>query len=96
MSLMGELNYFPGLQIKQLNEVTFVCPTKYCRDLLKRFDMVDAKSIDTPMTTNGNLEKNENGKDVIMKKYRGMIGSLLYLTASWPDIMFSVCMCVRY
>lgn len=58
MSLTGELNYFPALQIKQLNEGTFVCQTKYCKDLLKRFDMVDAKSIDTLMAMNGNLEKN--------------------------------------
>ncbi|XP_050915943.1 secreted RxLR effector protein 161-like [Lathyrus oleraceus] len=58
--------------------------------------MEDAKSIDTLMPTNGNLERNENGKDVGLKKYRAMIGSLIYLTASRHDIMFSVCMCVRY
>ncbi|XP_050878514.1 secreted RxLR effector protein 161-like [Lathyrus oleraceus] len=96
MSLTGELNYFLCLQIIQLNEGTFVCQIEYCKDLLKRFGMVDAKSIDTPMATNGNLERNENGKDVEVKKYRGMIGYLLYLTASRPDIMFSVCMCSRY
>ncbi|XP_050915760.1 uncharacterized mitochondrial protein AtMg00810-like [Lathyrus oleraceus] len=96
MSLMGESNYFPGLQIKQLDEGTFVCQTNYCNNLLKRFGMEDAKSIDTPMPTNGNLERNENGKDIDVKKYRGMIGSLLYLTASRPYIMFSVCMCARY
>ncbi|XP_050915544.1 secreted RxLR effector protein 161-like [Lathyrus oleraceus] len=96
MNLMGELDYFLGLQIKQLNEVRFFCQTKYGKDLLKRFGMVDAKSIDTPMVTNGNLERNENGKNVEVKKYRGMIGSLLYLTAFRSDIMFSVCICVRY
>ena len=96
MSLMGELNYFLGLQIKQLDEGTAVCQTKYCRELLKRFGMNDSKSIDTPMPTNGNLDKDDNGKSVDVKKYRGMIGSLLYLTASRPDIMFSVCMCARY
>jgi hypothetical protein len=58
--------------------------------------MEDAKSIDTPMPTNGNLERDENGKDVDVKRYIGMIGSLLYLTASRPDIMFSMCMCARY
>ena len=96
LSLMGELNYFLGIQIKQLKEGTLVCQTKYFKELLKRFGMEDAKSIDTPMATNGNLEKDTNGKDVDVKKYRGMIGSLLYLTASRPDIMFSVCMCARY
>ena len=96
MSLMGELNYFLGLQIKQLKEGTLVCQTKFCKELLKRFGMEDAKSIDTPMATNGNLEKDPNGNDVDVKKYRGMIGPLLYLTASRPDTMFSVCMCARY
>ncbi|XP_050895724.1 uncharacterized mitochondrial protein AtMg00810-like [Lathyrus oleraceus] len=95
-SLMGELNYFPGLQIKQLNKGTFVCQTKYCNELLKRFGMEDAKSIKTQMPTNENSERNENGKDVDVKKYKGMIYSLLYLTASRPNIKFSVCMCSYY
>lgn len=86
ISLMEELNYFFGIKIKQLNEGSFVYQTKYCNNLLNRFGMEDAKSIDTPMATNGNLEKNENGKDIDVKKYRGMIGSLLYLTASRSDI----------
>ncbi|XP_050893387.1 uncharacterized mitochondrial protein AtMg00810-like [Lathyrus oleraceus] len=96
MSIMGDLNYFLGLQINQLNERTFVCQMKYCNELLKRFGMEDAKSIDTLMPINGNLERNENGKDVDVNKYRGMITSLLYLTASRPDIMFNVCMWARY
>ncbi|XP_050919564.1 secreted RxLR effector protein 161-like [Lathyrus oleraceus] len=58
--------------------------------------MEDEKSIDTPMPTNGNLERNENGKDVDVNKYRGMTGYLLYLTASRSDIMFSMCMCACY
>lgn len=62
-------------------------------DLLKRLSMVDANSIDTPTTVNSNLERNENGKDVELNKYKGMIGSLLYLTASRPDIVFIVCIC---
>ncbi|XP_050916598.1 uncharacterized mitochondrial protein AtMg00810-like [Lathyrus oleraceus] len=95
-SLMGELSYFQGLQIKQLKEGTFVCQTKYCQELLKRFEMEDAMSIDMPMLTNGNLERDENGKDVYVKRYRGMIGPLLYLTTSRRDIKFSVCMCARY
>ncbi|XP_050886237.1 uncharacterized protein LOC127091593 [Lathyrus oleraceus] len=96
MSLMGELNYFLDLQIKKLNEGTFICQIKYCNEILKKFGMEDEKSIDTQMPTNGNLEKDENGKDVDVKKYRDMIGSLLYLTVSRSDIMFSVCMCTHY
>lgn len=56
MSMMGELNYFLGLQIKQLKEETFVCQTKYCNDLLKRFDMENSKIIDTPMPTAVNMD----------------------------------------
>ena len=93
---MRELNYFLSLQKKQLNKGTIVCQTKYCRELLKHFGMNDSKSIYTPMPTNGNLDKDEHGKSVDVKKYRGMIGFLLYLTASRPDIMFSICMCARY
>ncbi|XP_050908314.1 uncharacterized mitochondrial protein AtMg00810-like [Lathyrus oleraceus] len=96
MSLMAELSYFLGLQIKQLNEGTFMCQTKYYNRLLKRFGMEDAKSIDTSMLTNGNLEKNENGKDIDVNKYRGMISYLLYLIASRTNIMFSACMCDHY
>ena len=96
MSMMGELNYFLGLQIKQLEEGTFVSQTKYCNELLKRFDMANSKVIDTSMPTVVNMDRDENDKVVDIKRYRGMIGSLLYLTASRPDIMFSVCMCARY
>ena len=58
--------------------------------------MENSKDARTPMSTNTKLDKDENGKDVDQKIFRGMIGSLLYLTASRPDIMFSVCLCARY
>jgi len=96
MSMMGELNFFLGLQIKQLKEGTFINQSKYCKELLKRFEMINAKEMATPMSTSCYLDKDEKGKPVELSKYRGMIGSLLYLTASRPDIMFSVCMCARY
>ncbi|XP_050915149.1 uncharacterized mitochondrial protein AtMg00810-like [Lathyrus oleraceus] len=96
ISFIWELNYFLGLQIKKLNEGTFVCQTKYCNELLKIFGMEDAKSIDTQIPTNANWERNENGKNVDVKNSRGMIGSLIYLTTSRMNVMFSVCMCARY
>src|SRR3954469_7930303 len=64
--------------------------------MLKRFDMVDAKPMKTPMPTNGQFDLDPNGIDVDQKVYRSMIGSLLYLCASRPDIMLSVCMCARF
>ena len=90
MSLMCELKFFLGFQIKQMREGTFICQTKYINDMLKKFDMADAKPIKTPMAVNGHLDLNENGKSVDQKVYRSMIGSLLYLCASRPDIMLSV------
>jgi hypothetical protein len=96
MSMMGELKFFLGFQIKQLKEGTFISQTKYIHDTLKKFNMVNAKPIKTPMPTNGHLDLNEEGKVVDIKVYHSMIGSLLYLCTSRPDIMLSVCMCARF
>jgi hypothetical protein len=96
MSMMGELNYFLGFQVKQLKEGTLISQTKYTQDLLKRFGMKDEKPAKTPMRTDRHLDLNKGGKSVDQKAYRSMIGSLLYLCASRPDIMLSVCMCARF
>src|SRR6266498_3782060 len=96
MSMMVELKYFLGFQIKQLKQGTFLCQTKYIADMLKKFDIEGAKPIKTPMSTNGHLDLNNEGKSMDQKVYRSMIGSLLYLCASRPDIMLSVCMCARF
>jgi len=94
MFMMRELNYFLGLQIKQLNHGTFLSQTKYCKELLKKFDMENCKEISTPMATNCYLDSDEKGTSVDQTKYRRLIGSLL--TASKPNIMFSVCLCGRF
>jgi hypothetical protein len=96
MSMMGELKYFLGFQIKQLEEVTFISQTKYTQDILKKFEMKDVKPIKTPLGTNGHLNLDIGGNSIAQKVYRSMIGSLLYLCASTPDIMLSVCMCARF
>ncbi|GKU89231.1 hypothetical protein SLEP1_g3397 [Rubroshorea leprosula] len=96
MSMMGELNFFLGLQIKQSKEGIFINQSKYTKEMLKKFGMETCKPIVTPMSTSINLDKDEGGKPIDPKLYRSMIGSLLYLTASRPDIMFSVCLCARF
>jgi hypothetical protein len=96
MYMMGELNYFLRFQIKQLQEGTFISQTKYIQDILKKFGMKNAKPIKTPMGTNGHLDLDTGGKSVDQKVYRSMIGSLLYLCASQPDIMLSICMCAMF
>ena len=96
MSMMGELNYFLGLQIKQRNDGIFINQAKYTKELIKRFGLESAKTSKTPMATTTKLDKDEQGTSVDIKLYRSMIGSLLYLTASRPDIMFCVCLCARF
>ncbi|RVW33129.1 Retrovirus-related Pol polyprotein from transposon RE1 [Vitis vinifera] len=74
MSMMGELNFFLGLQIKQLKEGTFIDQAKYIRDLLKRFNMEEAKTMKTPMSSSIKLDMDEKVKSVNSTMYRGMIG----------------------
>ena len=75
---------------------TFMSQGKYIKDMLKKFRMNDAKAISTPMGTNDNLDSDASGNMVDQKMYRSMIGSLLYVTASRLDVMFSVCMTARF
>ena len=92
MSMMGELKFFLGFQVKQLRGGTFINQALYIQDMLKRFKMQDVKPMKTSMPTNGQLHLDPNGKEVDHKVYRSKISSLLYLCASRPDIMLSVCM----
>ncbi|GJR65345.1 retrovirus-related pol polyprotein from transposon TNT 1-94 [Tanacetum coccineum] len=96
MSMMGELNFFLGLQIKQMKDGIFFNQSKYIKEMLKKFGLEDSKPMKTPMSSDTKLKKDEECESVDSTKYRGMIGSLLYLTASRPDIMFSVCLCARF
>ncbi|GMI76671.1 hypothetical protein HRI_001336400 [Hibiscus trionum] len=96
MSMMGELSFFLGLQIKQKKDGTFINQAKYIKDMLKKFGLENAKPQATPMSSSTKLDKDEEGKCVDSKLYRSMIRSLLYLTASRPDILFSVCLCARF
>ncbi|GJW19092.1 retrovirus-related pol polyprotein from transposon TNT 1-94 [Tanacetum coccineum] len=96
MSMMGELNFFLRLQIKQMEDGIFFNQSKYIKEMLKKFGLEDSKPMKTPMSSDTKLTKDKECELVDSTKYRGMIGSLLYLTASRPDIMFSVCLCARF
>ena len=96
MSSMGELSYFLGLQVKQTPLGIFISQSKYAKELVKRFGMDDASTMKTPMPTNAVIDADESGKPVDQKVYRAIVGSLLYLTASRPDIMFATCICARF
>nr|GEY16713.1 uncharacterized mitochondrial protein AtMg00810-like [Tanacetum cinerariifolium] len=96
MSMMSELNFFLGLQIKQMEDGIFFNQSNYIKEMLKKFELEDSKPMETPMSSDTKLTKDEEYESVDSTKYRGMIGSLLYLTISRPDIMFSVCLCARF
>ncbi|GJR28861.1 putative ribonuclease H-like domain-containing protein [Tanacetum coccineum] len=96
MSSMGELIFFLGLQVKQKTDGIFISQDKYVADMLKKFDLANMKTEITPMEAKMALTKDEEADEVDVHLYRSMIGSLMYLTASRPDIMFAVCACSRF
>ncbi|GJY14255.1 putative ribonuclease H-like domain-containing protein [Tanacetum coccineum] len=85
-----------GLQVQQKKDGIFISQDKYVVDILKKFDFITMKIASTPTETNKALIKDEEAKNVDVYLYRSMIGSLMYLTTSRPDIMFAVCACARF
>ncbi|GJT99441.1 putative ribonuclease H-like domain-containing protein [Tanacetum coccineum] len=96
MSSMGELSFFLGLRVKHKSDGIFISQDKYVAEILKKFDFASIKTASTPMETNKALVKDEEAKDVDVHLYRSMIGSLMYLKAFRPDIMFAVCACAWF
>jgi isopentenyldiphosphate isomerase len=86
MSMMGEITFFLGIQVKQTRQGTFVHQAKYMKDQMKKFNMDEIKPVSTLMSTTTSLDLDENGEAVGQREYRSMIGSLLYLTTTWLDI----------
>jgi hypothetical protein len=87
MSLLGELSFFLGLHICQSNQGICISQTKYIKEMLKRFGMEDCKLVTTLMQTSCKLSKDDASKSTEQRKYRSIIGSLLYVIASRPDVM---------
>ncbi|KAM0066395.1 putative RNA-directed DNA polymerase [Helianthus debilis subsp. tardiflorus] len=96
MSAMGEMNFFLGLQVQQTESGIFIHQTKYVGDVLNRFQMSDATPIGTPLAVNHGITPDLKGEAVSPSYYRAMIGSLMYLTSSRPDIMYPTCLLARY
>jgi hypothetical protein len=90
MSMMGELTFFLGIQMKQ---DTFVHQAKYTKNLIKKFNMAELKPVSTLMSTATSLGPGEDGEAFYQREYMSMIGSLLYLTATRPNIQSVVCLC---
>ena len=96
MSAMGELSFFLGLQVQQSEKGIFIHQTKYVHEMQNRFNLVDGKLSGTPIEVNHKLSPALDEADTDQREYRSMIGSLMYLTASRPDVMFAVSICSRY
>ena len=96
MSMVGELTYFLGLQVKQTDSGIYINQAKYARNLVKRFGLDKVAHARTPMAANAKLTNDPSGEFVDVTLYRSMIGCLLYLIASRPDIAFSVGVCSRF
>jgi hypothetical protein len=86
MSMMGELTFFLGIQVKQTKQGTFVHQAKYTKDLMKKFNMVELKPMSTPMSSATLLGPDEDSEAMDQREYRSIIDSLLYLTATRLDI----------
>jgi hypothetical protein len=96
MSMMGELTFFLGIQVKQTKEDIFIHQAKYTKDLMKKFNMAELKSMTTPMSMATALDPDKNGDVIDQREYRSIIDSLLYLTVTRSDIQFTVCLCTHF
>jgi hypothetical protein len=96
ISMMGELTFFLGIQVKQTKQGTFVHQAKYTKDLMKKFSMSELKPMSTPMSTTTVLDPDENSEAVDQREYRSMIGSLLYLMMTRLNIQFTMCLCAQF
>nr|GFA37019.1 putative ribonuclease H-like domain-containing protein [Tanacetum cinerariifolium] len=96
MSSIGELTFFLGLQVKQKQDGIFISQDKYVAEILEKYGFLEVKNASISMEIQKPLLKDEDGEEVDVHMYRSMIGSLMYLTSSRPDIMFVMCAYTRY
>ncbi|GKD88938.1 retrovirus-related pol polyprotein from transposon TNT 1-94 [Tanacetum coccineum] len=96
ISMMGQMSFFLGLQVSQNPRGIFINQSKFALEILKKFGMDLCDPVDTPMVDRLNLDEVPLGIPVDQTRFRSMVGSLMYLTASRPDLVFTICMCARY
>ncbi|GKB62105.1 retrovirus-related pol polyprotein from transposon TNT 1-94 [Tanacetum coccineum] len=96
MSMMGHMSFFLGLQVSQSPGGIFINQSKYALEILTKYGMDTSDPVDTPMVDRSKLDEDPLGIPVDQTRFRGMVGSLMYLTASRPDLVFATCMCARY
>ncbi|GKD17381.1 hypothetical protein Tco_1206539 [Tanacetum coccineum] len=96
MSMMEQMSFFLGLQISQSPRGIFLNRSKYAYEIIKKYGLLTSDSVDTPMVEKNQLDEDLQGTPVDATLYRGMIGSLMYLTSSRPDLIYAVCLCAWY
>ena len=96
MTDLGLMKYFLGIEVSQLESSMFISQSKYALDLLKRFKMLECKAAATPIALGTKLSKTDQGKSIDQTLYKRLVGSLMYLTATRPDIMFAVSLISRF
>ena len=96
MSFIGELNFFPGLQVTQKEDGIQIHQQKYLHEILKKYNMDGAKTLATPISQVVKQDGEINGVKTDETACRGMVGSLMYLTTSRPDIVFAVSLAARF
>ena len=96
MTDLGEMSYFLGIEIKQRQNEIFICQQKYADEILKKFCMDNCKSMSTPMCQKGKLCKDNGTTKVNESEYRSLVGCLMYLTTTRPDIMYVVSVLSRF
>nr|GEU33780.1 uncharacterized mitochondrial protein AtMg00810-like [Tanacetum cinerariifolium] len=96
MSMMGEMTFFLGLQVNQSPHGIYINQSKYVLEILNKYGMESCDPVGTPMEIKDKLDLDQNGTPVDTTKYRSMIGALMYLTSSRPDIVHATCFCARY
>ncbi|GJV25930.1 retrovirus-related pol polyprotein from transposon TNT 1-94 [Tanacetum coccineum] len=96
MSMMGQMSFFLGLQISQSPRVIFLNQSKYASEIIKKYGLMPSDYVDTPMVEKNKLDEDPQGTPVDATLYRGIIGSLMYLTSNRPDLIYVVCLCAWY
>nr|GEX18066.1 hypothetical protein [Tanacetum cinerariifolium] len=96
MSMMGQMSFFLRLQVSQNPRGIFINQSKFALEILKKFGMESCDPVDTPIVDRLKLDEDPLGIPVNKTRFCSMVGSLMYLTASRPDLVFAVCMCARY
>ncbi|KAI6694933.1 hypothetical protein NL676_022643 [Syzygium grande] len=96
MTDLGEMSYFLGMEVRQTQNEVFICQKKYLKEILKRFNMEECKSVSTPMRQKEKLQKKDGSKLADERVYRSLIGCLMYLTSTRPDIMFTISVLSRF